>query len=277
MLDRVTLHECARTALELAEWAVPRIAAGSPGGDGVSVKAHAADWVTEVDRAIETHVREVLLERFPNHQVRGEEFGASRESPDGLAWHVDPVDGTTNFVHGIGWSSFSLGLADSAGPAVAVVADPYRGDTYHAIRGEGCWLNERPTRCPAGVALAGGVVLTELHSYRPWPGMDQMMRVLADHGCATRVMGSSALSLASVASGRGIATVLHAYSSWDALAGALIATESGATILDRHGRRAALPRDGLVAGAPELVDDVWRAWTSGTDAVLASPPLREAR
>lgn len=255
------LNACLAVALDLAGQACKRIAEGSPGPDGVYTKAHDADWVTDADRSIEDRVRQVLLGRFPDHQVVGEERGASPESPRGVSWYVDPIDGTTNFVHGIGWSSFSLGLLDEAGPAVGVVADPYRGEVFHAVRGRGAYLNGTRVHCTDTRTLTGQVLLTELGAVRVWPRLPGMLRALEAHRCATRIMGSSALSLASIAAGRAVAVVLDRYSVWDVLAAALIATESGAVLRGRSGDQGDLPMGGLIAVAPGVADVAWRAWT----------------
>src|SRR5581483_4434511 len=113
------LDDCLEAALSLAGWAVERIASGPAEArrkDGV------ADWVTAVDLEIEREARARLSARFPSHRVRGEEYGGDSGLP---CWYVDPIDGTTNFVHGLPFSSFSLAMADELGAAVGVVADPY--------------------------------------------------------------------------------------------------------------------------------------------------------
>jgi fructose-1,6-bisphosphatase/inositol monophosphatase family enzyme len=84
---------------ELARWAVERIVAVRPAADEIATKSSAADWVTETDLAVERHVREVLQDRFPDDRIVGEEYGASDADDPQATWYVDPVDGTTNFVH----------------------------------------------------------------------------------------------------------------------------------------------------------------------------------
>lgn len=251
-------------ARELAQWAIEAISARRPGAGEIETKAHPADYVTVVDRAVELHVRDVIGERFPLDGIIGEEMGASA-GESGRTWYVDPIDGTTNYVFGLPWSSFSLGLADESGPLVGVVADPARAEVISAERGVGAWVGDAPARCAGSATLDGAVLLTEWSAYRPWHGMQRMMTTLAAQGCTVRIMGSAALSLASAAVGRASAAVLGSYNTWDVLAGVLIAGEAGARVLGRDGNElTAIPTandGGLLVAAPGVADAAWRAWT----------------
>ena len=111
------LEACAELVAELAAFAAGRIVGERPRPDQIGTKTSLADWVTETDLAVERHVRAAVLERFPAHRVVGEEFGESGSEEPAATWYVDPVDGTTNFVHALPWSSFSLCVADEEGPA----------------------------------------------------------------------------------------------------------------------------------------------------------------
>ncbi|KAB8195777.1 inositol monophosphatase [Nonomuraea phyllanthi] len=256
-------------AVELAGWACSRMRAGYA---EAKIKNHQADWVTAADLEIEQEVRRRVAETFPHHRVVGEEYGDTGSGA--VTWYVDPVDGTTNFVHGLGWSSFSLAAADERGAAAGVVADPWRGEIFSATRDGGAQIftgvrdggadpDGQATTCSAAESPSGGLVCTELRGGQVWPGLTAMMETLAEQHCGTRIMGSTALSLASVAAGRCVATVTDAYNTWDVLAGALIARESGAVVLGRTGEpwlEGDLPADGLVAGAPGVARTVWKAW-----------------
>lgn len=257
-------------AEELALWAMDRIGADRP--REVTAKSGPTDLVTEVDRDVERHVRERILATFPGHRVVGEELGAAGKESANMIWYVDPVDGTTNFAHGLPWSSFSIALADEKRDAhVAVVADPYRREVFSAARGHGARLNGVSIHCSSATSLTGQVVLTEWAGYRPWPNMPEMLTTLSASSCTVRIMGSSALSLASMAAGRAVATVLGGYNTWDALAGALIAHEAGAKILAQDGSEALLPAEGgMLAAAPTVANEVWKAWTG--PAQPAQPP-----
>lgn len=249
-------------ALELAEWASARIAGARP--VEVSTKAHDADHVTETDREVERYVREVLNERFPDQAVVGEEFGGRAAPSGGATWYLDPVDGTTNYASGVPWSSFSLALVDASGPALGVVADPYRREILHARRGDRALRNGVPIRCRRTETLRGEIVTTEWAGYRPWPGMPTFLERLSESLCSTRIMGSTALSLASVAAGRAAGCVIGTYQPIDGLAAAFIAERAGAVALDESGARTVFPaKGGILVAAPGVADVLWRAWRDG--------------
>ena len=247
------------TALALADWAAARIAAARP--TSVDTKANAADLVTNTDREIERQVREVLGQRHPDHSVVGEEFGGDPASSDGPTWYVDPVDGTTNYASGLPWCSFSLALAYGNRPVLGVVADPFRGEVFSAVREGPALCNGQPVRCREATDLAGEVLVTEWASHRPWPGMTGMLERLAAQQCTTRVMGSSALSLASVGAGRAAAGVIGRFQAIDGLAAALIADRAGAVVLDETGAQTLFPSSGgILVAAPGVCEQAWRAW-----------------
>lgn len=246
-------------ALELAEWASKRIRGPRP--VEVTTKANAADHVTETDREVERYVRDVIADRLPGQVVVGEEYGGEAAADGGPTWYLDPVDGTTNYAHGLPWSSFSLALVDSDGPAVGVVADPYRGEVFSASRGGPATRNGTPVRCRETDTLSGEVVTTEWLGYRPWPGMEPFLARLAGTLCSTRIMGSTALSLVSVAAGRVAGCVIGRYHAIDGLAAAFIAERAGAVALDESGNRTVFPdKGGILVAAPGVASALWDAW-----------------
>lgn len=201
----------------------------------VTTKAHAADLLTGADVAVEAHVRSAVLDRFPDHGVVGEEGGTSGADTAHCRWWVDPVDGTTNWAHGLPWASFSLALTVDGTPVLGVVADPFRQELWAASTDRPATLDGRPVHCSETAGLAGTLVLTEWAAHEPWPGMDTLLSGLASQHCTSRVMGSSALSLASVAAGRAAGTVIGQFSPVDDLAGAYIAVRAGAQVLSADG------------------------------------------
>ena len=248
-------------ARALAGWAVEQLTTAAQRGPGpVEAKDHPADLVTPVDRAVEAHVRSVLAEQFPAHAVLGEETGGPADAGGRPLWLVDPVDGTTNFAHGIAWSSFALALLDGDGtPQVGVVADPWRGETFTAVRGHGARCNDAPVTSGDARTLAGHVVLTEWSAHRPWPGMNEFLAALADRYCTSRIMGSSALSLVQVAAGRAAGAVLGSDDPLDTAAGRLIATEAGAAVSTHRASRDRDPSGTvtlLVAAVPALAGEL---------------------
>lgn len=255
-MDDVDLDAALAVALDAAQLAMT-IVAGTPTGE-IRTKAHDADLVTDVDTTVERAVRELIATRLPGHTVVGEEFGGVAD--DGPTWYCDPVDGTTNLAAGLPWTSFSLALAVGSTPQVGVVADPWRGEVLHAVRGRGCAVPERPAH---RARLTGGVVLTEWAGHRPWPGMLELLDALADRGATTRVMGSSTLSLAHVAAGRCAGAVIGEFHPEDHLAATLLCAEAGCVVRGESGETELFPRNGgVLVAAPEVADELdalWRA------------------
>lgn len=248
-------------AQELARYAGGRIISHRPIAGEIWTKANAADWVTAVDLEIEQHVRAELQHRFPHHGIVGEEFGTSSPRDGGpYRWFCDPIDGTTNFVHGLPWSSFSLALADDEGLVLGVVYDPYRDELYSAVRGEGAQLNGTAIYCEDAPSLVGGIVLCEQSGAHAWDGMFEMVRALGDLQCVTHFLGSSALALANFGAGRASAVALGAANPIDVAAGLIVARESGGHAKGSPGLDSSLALDGslrhgaLVVGAPGSVD-----------------------
>jgi fructose-1,6-bisphosphatase/inositol monophosphatase family enzyme len=256
VLTEAELDGCVELMEDVARQAMERIVTVRPRADQVATKKTAADWVTETDLAVERLVRDAIGERFPSHRIDGEEFGVTGDADAAATWLVDPVDGTTNYVHGLPVSSFSLCVADEAGAAAGVVADPYRRDVLSAVRGRGALHNGAPTRVSDAEALMGGIVLTEFTAQAIWHGMADAMQALADAGCVTRIMGSNAFSISSVAAGRCVATAIGGFNRGDCLAGALIAAEAGAAL------PWGVPEDGapFLCAAPGVVDELLAIW-----------------
>jgi myo-inositol-1(or 4)-monophosphatase len=256
MLTDAELDACAALMDDVAVRAMERIVAERPRADQVATKKTAADWVTETDLAVERLVRDAITARFPEHRIEGEEYGVSGDAGAPATWLIDPVDGTTNYVHDLPLSSFSLCVADDAGAAAGLVGDPYRRDVLTAVRGRGARRNGRPTRVAEAQSLMGGIVLTEYSAQSIWRGMVDAMQALADAGCVTRIMGSNAFSISAVAAGRCVATAIGGFNPGDCLAGALIAAEAGAAL------PWGVPEEGapFLCAAPGVVDELLAIW-----------------
>src|ERR1700704_1544508 len=133
------------------------------GGDFQIDKKGKIDLVTEVDVAVERMFRALVAERFPDHQVLAEELGGSApisRVPSGACWVFDPIDGTTNYAHGIPIFCASLALEIDGVPEVAAVFDPNRQELFTAERGRGAHLNGRPLRVSTAKNLVDAVVVT---------------------------------------------------------------------------------------------------------------------
>ncbi|HEY5319778.1 MAG TPA: inositol monophosphatase family protein, partial [Galbitalea sp.] len=260
----VDLDAVLTVARDLARWAIDYSSSQDPGM--ISTKADAADLVTEVDVAVERHVREVVGERFPGYGFVGEELGGAA-MPGVPCWYLDPVDGTTNFANRIPWNAFSLALALDDQPLVGVVADPWRGDLFEAITGRGAKLNGRiltittPDAPQSKDPLNGRVVATELASHLAWPGMLEMLQTLGERHCTMRIMGSGTMTLVGVAAGRGVGSVIGSFGAVDHLAAVLIVQESGGTVLDSAGEERLFPESGgILVAAPHAAAELYRVW-----------------
>ncbi|MDH6220390.1 inositol monophosphatase family protein [Streptomyces pseudovenezuelae] len=247
-----------RVAVELAEWASETIRGGKGGAGGpVRQKASPADIVTDTDEAVETHVRSVLRREYPEWGIDGEEYGAQEGASGAPHWVIDPVDGTTNYAHGIGWCSFSLGLAEQDGsPLLGVVADPWRREVFTAVRGGGAHLNGVPIHAAGHTTLTGHVFMTEWAAHAHWAGLDTLLAQLSARHCTARVMGSTALSLAQVAAGRATAAAIGEFHPVDGLPALLIATEAGAVAIPQ------LPAydEPLLLVAPGAAEEALELW-----------------
>ena len=256
MLTDAELDACAALMHDVAARAMERIVTERPRADQISTKTWGADWVTETDLAVERLVRSAIAEQFPDHQIVGEEFGVTGDDDAPASWLIDPVDGTTNYVHGLPVSTFSLCVSDDGGAAAGLVADPYRHDVFSAVRGRGALRNGSPTQVSEATTLMGGIVLTEYSAQSLWRGMTDAMKALADRGCVTRIMGSNAFSISAVAAGRCVATAIGGFNPEDCLRRALIASEAGAVLpwgVPAKGAR-------FLCAAPGVVDELLGVW-----------------
>jgi myo-inositol-1(or 4)-monophosphatase/deoxyribonuclease-2 len=219
------------------------------------------DLVADVDRSVEQHVRGRVRAAFPTHGFTGEEYG---EAPgDDHRWYLDPVDGSTNLGNGVPWTSMSLCLTRRGRPVVGVVADPWRGEVFEARRGRGAVIRDRQLRLDDGpVGLAGGVVGTELDGHRPWPGFTAFLDALADRSCALRVLGSSTLTIAQVAAGRGIGACVSAFDPVDHGAAVLLVLEAGGVVRTLDGAVSGFPPLGVpfLVARPGVADELYAVW-----------------
>lgn len=220
------------TDLELAEHAA-RLAAdllmvrfGGP-ARGVDLKSSRSDLVSDADREAEAAVSDLLARDRPDDGLLGEE-GSSREATSGRRWVVDPLDGTTNYLHGVPTWCVSVALEDEGGGLAGVVHDPNRGETFTAARGEGTRLNGRPVHVGDADRLEAALVVTGF-SYSI-AVRERQVRTLAQVVARVRDVrrtGSAALDLAWVAAGRYDGYYERGAQHWDLAAGMLLVTEAG--------------------------------------------------
>jgi len=206
------------------------------------------DFVTAVDREAEARVLDHLLSRFPDHVVMAEEGSPEAAAAD-HRWIVDPLDGTTNFIHGVPVFAVSIALEDREGLVAGVIHDPIRHETFHAHRGGGAHLNDEPIRCtrPAGpheALVATGFPFRELTRVdRYLQAFEAFIRSTA----GLRRAGSASIDLAYTACGRYDGFWEIGLSRWDIAAGALIVSEAGGKVTDVVGGQTQLDTGDIVA------------------------------
>lgn len=227
-------------------------------------KSNSADWLTPIDGQAEDLIREAISQRYPAHAIVGEERPSQGDIDEAsIIWYVDPIDGTTNFLYGLGNVSVSIAARDAEGLLIGVVHDVYRDQTIGAARGAGVRIDGSPAGAmPPPESVTGQVVLTEWSGgYHAWPGMEHFLNWVGTELGTVRIIGSCALSLAHAGLGRVAATILPGrYNSWDVAAGIVIATEGGCRLLDATGPVDGLPANGLLVAGKGVADAVWEAW-----------------
>jgi myo-inositol-1(or 4)-monophosphatase len=248
---RALAEELARRAGSLALAGRKNLAGGAVVHD---TKSTPTDPVTEFDRAAERVIVDELRRRRPDDSIVGEE-GAGHQGSSGLAWHLDPIDGTVNFVYGLAAWATSIGVLDADGGVAGAVYVPATGEMFSAARGRGATLDGSPIRCTAPVDLATSLIGTGF-SYSPATRAAQGERLasLLPRVRDVRRSGSAAIDLCSVACGRLDAYFEEHLNSWDLAAGLVICTEAGAASSDFSGG-AARPAEVVVA-APTVHDEL---------------------
>jgi myo-inositol-1(or 4)-monophosphatase len=210
------------------------------------------DFVSEVDRACEAAIIEELRGKFPDHAILAEESGSSagRQGGDEYEWVIDPLDGTTNYLHGFPQWSISIGLRHRGLMQQAVVYDPLREELFTASRGRGALLNDRRIRVSDRRGLDGALIGTGI------PFRDQselttylsMLAAMVRDTAGIRRPGSAALDFAYVAAGRLDGFWELHLSPWDFAAGALLVAEAGGTVTDLAGGDRFFETCNVVAG-----------------------------
>jgi len=200
-------------------------------------KKSAIDLVTEVDVAVEQMFRAMIAERFPDHQVLAEEMGGAATAPSGPCWVFDPIDGTTNYAHGIPIFCSSLALEIDGVAEVAAVFDPNRQELFTAERGGGAHLNGRSIYASKATALVDAVVVTGF-PYDVHSRVDEIVGLFGafvGEARAVRRLGSAAIDLCYVAAGRMDGFWESDLKPWDIAGGALIVAEAGGRVTNMDG------------------------------------------
>ena len=218
------------------------------------------DLVSDVDLAIERAIRGYLQEATPDIGFLGEEEGQSGDA-SGWLWTLDPIDGTSNYAHGIPLCAISLALLDQGRPVLAVIDAPFLGERYHAVEGQGAFMGDRRLTASSTSRLHDAIIA--IGDYATGNGADRKneLRLAATVQLTSRVhrirmIGTAALDLAWIADGRLDASITFANETWDTAAGVLIAREAGARVTDADGAPHTISSAATIAAAPAIADQL---------------------
>ena len=243
------------------------------------------DFVTEVDHASEQAIIDTLLTAYPDHAILAEESGHTAGKGVAKAFHeaehlwvIDPLDGTTNFIHGFPQYAISIALMQRGVVTQAVVYDPNRDELFTASKGSGAFLNDRRIRVSKRTRLDEALVGTGF-PYRQLDHVDEYLRLfklVTERAAAVRRPGAAALDLAYVACGRYDAFFEFGLAPWDVAAGSLLITEAGGLIGDFNGDADYIFSEQVVAAAPKVFAAMLNLLnTKGkADAVPRAPSAR---
>ncbi len=247
------LHPMLNTAVKAARRAGSVINRAARDIDAVTVTTKRRnDFVTEIDKAAEEAVIEVLRKAYPDHAILAEESGASGKSE--YEWIIDPIDGTTNFIHGFPQYAVSIGLRHKGVITQAVIFDPTRNELYTATRGRGAFLNDQRIRVSKRAHLKDALIGTGF-PFREVDNIDEYLRVFRRATYETaglRRAGAAALDLAYVACGRLDGFWEAGLAPWDMAAGSLLVLEAGGLIGDYSGEAEYLQTGEVVCGNPKV-------------------------
>jgi myo-inositol-1(or 4)-monophosphatase len=224
----------------------------------VEVKAR-NDFVSEVDREAEARIIEDLLKSYPDHGIVAEESGQI-EGKGEYRWIIDPLDGTTNYLHGFPQYAVSIACEHRGRLAHGVIYDPFKQELFAASRGDGATLNNRRIRVSKIKSVEGALIGTGFPFKNP-ADLDEFLQLFSaffKSASDMRRAGSAALDLAYVAAGRLDGFWESGLNAWDMAAGALIVREAGGIVTDYQGDEKFLENGQVVAGNPRIITDMLR-------------------
>ncbi len=248
-----TIHPMLNTAVKAARRAGSIINRATRNLDLLTVRTKSAnDFVSEVDHEAERCIVEMLRTAYPDHAILAEESGATGRSE--YVWIIDPLDGTTNFLHGFPQYAVSIALMHRGVLNQAVIYDPTRNDLFTASRGRGAFLNETRLRVSRRVRLGEALIGTGL-PFKQFTHLDAYLGILRDVLQKTpgvRRPGAASLDLAYVAAGRLDGFWEFGLSPWDIAAGALLILEAGGLVGDLEGNDSYMETGNVCAGNPKV-------------------------
>lgn len=217
------------------------------------------DFVTEVDKTAESIIIEAIKKAYPSHAILGEESGLQGESD--TVWIIDPLDGTTNFIHGYPHFSLSIAIKEKGKLLGGLIYDPIRDECFSASKGSGAYLNQTRLRVTDRQHLDNALLGTGFPFKQP-EKLDQYLdtfKALFPQSAGIRRAGSAALDLAYVAAGRLDGFWEYDLKPWDIAAGVLLIKEAGGLVLDFDGGEGYFDHGNVVAGNPKMVKAMLKA------------------
>ncbi len=260
------MHPMLNTAVKAARQAGRLINRASLDSDALQVtRKERNDFVTEVDRAAEVAIIETLLGAYPRHSILAEESGhrpsagGNRDRTETLReaehiWIIDPLDGTTNFIHGLPHYCISIALMERGVITQGLIYDPVRNELFTASRGRGAFLNDRRIRVSKRIRLEESLIGTGF-PFRDGPRIDiylKMLRPVMEKAAGIRRAGAAALDMAYTAAGRFDGFFELGLKPWDVAAGSLLVTEAGGLVGDFNGNASYMESGQIVAGTPKV-------------------------
>jgi myo-inositol-1(or 4)-monophosphatase len=255
------MHPILTMAVRAARKAGSIINRASLDGGGLKVRSKRAnDFVTQVDQAAEQAIIETVKKAYPEHGFLAEESGASGGNAE-YVWIIDPLDGTTNFIHDFPQYCVSIGVRHRGSMAHAVVYDPNRNELFTASKGSGAFLNDRRIRV-TGIAKIGDALVGTGFPFKELTRLDLYTRQLQTmmRTCSgVRRAGAAALDLAYVACGRLDAFWELGLAPWDMAAGALLIQEAGGLVADLKGEQTYLETGDICCATPKIFSQLLEA------------------
>ena len=250
------LHPMLNVAIKAARSAGTIINRASLDLDALKINTKSPnDFVTEVDQRAEEIIIETLLTAYPGHGILAEESGRTHGAPNSeYVWIIDPLDGTTNFIHGFPYYAVSIALAFRDQVQQAVVYDPTRNDLFYASKGRGAFLNDRRLRVSKRTRMSDSLISTGF-PFRKGDNFKRYVKMFEEvmQNCAgLRRPGAAALDLCYVAAGHCDAFFETGLNPWDIAAGSLMITEAGGLIGNFTGEADFMYQREVVAGNPKI-------------------------
>ena len=276
----LALHPMLNTAVKAARAAARIISRASLDLETLKVNTKAPnDFVTEVDHAAEQAIIDILLGAYPGHGILAEESGSTRGAKHSeYVWIIDPLDGTTNFIHGFPVYAVSIALAFKGQVQQAVVYDPNRNDLFYASKGRGAFLNDKRLRVSKRHRFADALIGTgfPFRSGDDFTRYLKMFETVMTQCAGLRRPGAAALDLCYVAAGYTDGFFETGLAPWDAAAGSLLVTEAGGLVGNFTGEADFLHRREMVAGNPKIYAQLVTMLAPFTSVVPVQAPTVHA-